>query len=354
MALLPIRLRFYDVKECGYFPPRVRGKSAPVSPAFGDLADALNDIAEWANKPGMRLGDTRTFGKPGDGSSVFCFSLIRGMSGARLLVTWNEVPSTDQGVSSVMPDAPVGNSEIHTSKHPKGSIPGYPTYFLILPDANLLATVVRKGHGRTIGKTAMEYYVRQYMERYSRHVIFEAEGEGTTGKSDYTIAGYALNGEGPPQELVPRFRSVVHRQQSELERLRADRERIRRVISRNFLVENDQSDKAIWQGMLRRLGFRQSQYNTECRYDYKVDATPTADDLEGIINRWTESSEADDGADVGFVMDGESSKVYWLRNALATSEATLSVAIDNGGHMDPRSLLTELERGLDVHLSNLT
>ena len=241
------RLNFYDVRACGYYRPR------QTSPQFGDFAQLASTLLTWVKKADKPLSETSSYVPGADDPFMptYCLDMWH-KGGDFVLVTWNETPTTDGKVGSVDGTQPVGVAQVEQTELPStSSIPGYPTYFWLLPQQNLLATVqfgdVRNGHQN------LDRYFQGFLASYSKNVRYGESGSG----SDVHICGYAENAGDEPAHLEPRFASGLHQNPSELDFLRSKRTHIRKIVRNQTLRNKADGHPALWKRMLVRLGIKE-------------------------------------------------------------------------------------------------
>lgn len=336
-----VTIRLYQIKKCGYYPLRSSVRS------FGGIAETLQQLHDWVHDPRKSLADTKVFDVV-DASGldpVYCFDIKRHESGLWLLVTWNKSHTTNGRVASVDGTRPVGVAGVTLTDPPPGGIPGYPTYFLFLPNQSTLATVQFDGFRN--GHMNMCEYLRQFLAKYSAYVV---EVEPDDGED--VICGYSPSeNEDPMPDVVPRFESAPLTVPGPVEFIRQNRERIRKVIRRNklsFSVPNERN-------MLLRLLSLQSVGNAEVHQGivktrYEVNIRLSDEELEALIGEWERHGDDAKWQDVGFVVDGDA-KIHWLGRAYCRTEIEVNVEPDGAGIVDAQALLAELYRNRAAILS---
>ncbi len=171
------RITFYRVDRCGYY------RYGQPTPEFGVMPDILTVLISWTRaKP---LGNTCPFqgGDDDDVSPVYCFDIVQDQhNGDVLLTTWNSVPSTEGNIASVDPRSQVGAPSVSLTDLPAGAIPGYATYFWMIPEHNLLATLCFSR--RLNGHRGLVKLMNEFMAKCTRYVVVNEEDEG------YQVLGY--------------------------------------------------------------------------------------------------------------------------------------------------------------------
>jgi hypothetical protein len=313
MPLEDVKITFYRVKQCGYY-----GYGADV-PAFGRLEETLTEMAAWSN--GIALSLTKILDPNDDELPVYLFGM-RKVGNDWTFATWNEVPAHEGGVASVSRRSVVGQAQVHLNPINADDIPGYATYFWAVPDQNVIASV-RFAYNIS-GQEGMRRYVERFLALESSHAV-EGEQEG-----DLKVVGYC---EAPGEPLVkvsPRFRTNAFAKAGHVRYILQNHARIRKVIRRGHLSVTNQAERTILQKTVQFLRGRalNNQVLVNRSAYIELEYTPSLEELNEMIN-----SEADDPGtsawdDMGFVMQGEPNKKYWLGRSLASDDFQLDVTRD--------------------------
>lgn len=342
------RITFYKVTQCGYF------RRANDVPEFGGFTQALEDLQAWSrDRP---LGHTKTFEVTEDSGHLGVYLLdvrkARGQN-AWLLSLWNESASTDGAIASVMPASTVGSPRVVMNDVAPGSIPGFATYFFMLPDEQLIAGI-RFQH-KVYGHIPMRNYLRGFLQTASRHVVY-ADGDAVE------ILGYAEKQGGEPRNLFPRFVSHIYATQGEHQMLRERATSIAKVVRKTVLQTKVAPQRALWQKMLDRAGLGEpSSRPSDVRVQYAMQVDLTKDDVTRLIADWQAEvgAAADQGGDVetewediGFVLRGDAN-TYWLSHATARDRLQLDVRRDSPEVVNAEWLLGELVRHQTMLLKKL-
>jgi hypothetical protein len=327
------RITFYSINRCGYY------KRGEEFPEFGDTKSLLLSLKDWVKQDGMTLEQTCTY-EAGDykpSYRTFCFDLIREQSSNTfLLTTWNELPSSSSKFAAVRGLDPVGGATVNLTDVPKGSIPGYATYFWFIPQRDLIATIQFQHNYN--GRENMEVYLRGFLAKFSDHVV-------TSSKNGTIVLGYRKS-EGYPCDpsLNPQFKSMLHRRKGQVEHIRNNFEKIRKVIRKEALSFGSDDRVAFWQTVLQRFGVSQPQCpdKESERIKIEMNYSPSEQDLEEMISFWQTHDEiGEKWDDLGFKMEGET-EVRWLSHCLAKSEFNLDIIRDNDEIINSESLLNQL------------
>lgn len=175
------KVTFYRFDKCGLF------EYGAEKSKLGELPDFLNQLMVWVQRNGKPLDETCTYAieESEDVSRTFCYDIVKnGVTGDFLLTTWNETPSYEGKVAAVNSKGKFGEAKVEFTKLPKDSIPGYATYFWIVPSKNVFASI-RFQHVLN-GKKNFDKYFKEFISKFSGYVVL-----GKSETSDFQIIGYA-------------------------------------------------------------------------------------------------------------------------------------------------------------------
>lgn len=326
------RIGIYDISKCGYYTWR------GADPEFGSIEEVLEDLAKWSkNKP---LSQTKTYQQ--SEFTELCPSYILDMkkkNGNWLVKIWNETPASEGSVHSVVGSSNVGSPKVIANKIQEGSIPGFATYFWVVPEKNVFASI---GFQHLItGQPAFQQYVKSYMELFSKFVVHSKE---VSDEVDIELLGYRESEKDRPQRLYPKFQTSLYRKKGEFEFLLKNVEKISRAIRKTRLQLNRKDDLKIWQQVLRWTNISEPTQKPAdfINLQYAIGAHITESDMVGIIEEYKENTERQ-WDDYGFKIKGDP-KTHWLSHASARGEFELDVEKDNDEVFNTDSLLTALDK----------
>ena len=311
------RFTFYDVTACGYF------ALASDVPEFGGLADTLAQLALWVKTPGSVLRDTCTYEPVQDGEIMrtFCFDVHHNDEcGDYLLTTWNEIESHDGSTATVRGGEPVGRAHVDLTALPAGGIPGYATYFWFIPSRQQFATVtfdqLLNGHPNLLA------YMNGFLRSFSQHVVRNTDAAGNI----IDVEGYRENDGADVAHLYPRYLSEQSHNRTSIQFITRRRAAIKKFIRKMEVHPNIHRETTFLQRIYENItGLHRQQPHAEgIKVKYEVSATPSADELAAMIETWR-SSRASNWEDVGFEIDGDTTKVRWLSHSLARADFELDV-----------------------------
>ncbi len=344
MPLETVHLGFFKITRCGYY------KGRKPTPEFGSLLALLADLEIWAQ--GKQLAQTQTFQKAVSSNGdtllpVFLYDIKR-RGNEWLVVLWNEVPSTNSQVASVMANGSVGQAQVHMNNVVKGSIPGFATYFWFLPEKEVFANI-RFQHA-TGGHAALQTYIRSYLDRFSSHVDLDT----TTGNTpfDMNINGYRASATDPLGNFSPRYKSFVFTKPGEHQLLIQQAHKITKVLRRTHLELQTPEDLDVWQKLWRKLHHQKTATTDTVSLQYEMKSSLSKEAVEDIIKTNNDDASESTWDDIGFQLSGESSP-RWLNKSYARDKFDLEVARHNAELVDLDSLFDGLTQRRTTILSLL-
>lgn len=320
-----VRIIFYRVLKCGYY------KRGENEPRFGPISDVFEDLRTWmAGKDS--LGETCPY-DTANADPTFCLSLNTHSNGDCLFATWNATPVTEGSVASIDPNSPAARPTIDLTDLPPNFIPGYATYFWIIPQRSAIATI-RFQH-RQSGRAGLEKLVKHFMLKFAKYVVIDPDGD-----ADHEILGYS----NPPSDeilhLYPSFKTLLVRNPTVIDELRSRRSGIKKIIRKSTLQPNDNLDRSLLENIFRKLGVTPRQRLNPLDIKYEMKYTPGGQEFNQIVGGYHESS--DDWDDIGFVL--EKDETYWLSNSRAKETVRLEIERQNSEIINGQSLLNLLAR----------
>ncbi len=328
------KLNFYEIEKCGYYCGDVH--------QFVDVTQLLADLEDFAHQDGCTLAATKLFDST-EGANpllpVYCmYARPFGAFDDRLVVTWNQTPENDGRVPSVDPEAETGTADVDFTDLPLGNIPGYASYYWFLPRQRVFG-ILRFENRIKNGHRGLKKYLGEYLRKEATFADVTLQGDRVA------INGYR---ETPRDELRvdvdPCFESRPRRGHSQLAYLRENRERIYRVIRKGEVNWDVRIERGAWKrgldvvfGRDREEVRERSLQQDGRKYKFEFDVSVKEDEFEEIVENFT-MGERSDFENVGFVLEGESSKVYWLSDALLKTELELDLRRANDEIIEYESL----------------
>jgi hypothetical protein len=315
----------YSISECGFY--------ADEKYLFGDAGTIFHSFGEWIE--GLdSIGESSTYTPNEDDGFLrtFCVDIHSLKAGdARLIVTWNELESVEEGVQVIEIDSKIGEAEVTAVEIDAMSLPGYPAFFFVEPDAGRILNV-RFEH-RLNGSRQFQRFVTGYMASSSPYCVWDKNNEDQ-------LLGYRENlkskiAKGAAPEFGTRLVSMPGRQDFLIGRCPD----IRKVIRRASVSPQVEAQKTFLDSAYALLGLKpNNRLRADVAFEYQFKVRLTEEKLKAIISEY-EKTEEDTWSDVGFTLARESSKVHWLSGAAARGKGRIDVTRTQGGMIDIESLV---------------
>lgn len=326
-----VTVTFYRVVQCGYF------GYADASPQFGNFPALLAEVGHWAK--GKQLADTRLDAPAGEGDSLPVYlSNFQQHAGDYMATVWNEVPANKDGsVASAPANAPVGRVHQINNKVVPGTIPGFPTFFWLLSQDGLLATV-RVESQTVTAQDAFRAYLERFMASQSVHAVrLPPAAEADDG--DITVWGYRGSATHPvTTRVAPRFRTRLHVSPGAIEEIVRRVAEIRTVHRRTQLLREESAAQAAWQKVMR---IPREIITAQANLRVSMATTLTAPELKTLIADWRKRGHGMHADDYGFQFKGESG-IHWLSGARASTGAVVPVTREDANQQVDTGALLEV------------
>ncbi len=335
-----IKLKFYQIERCGYF------KYADDEQHLTNVSDTLDDLKDWiSNKTLSETKTTNILTAATERLPVYCVGVEKSINGTYLLVTWNEIASTNGSVASINKDEPIATASSHVEQTelPDGNIPGFATYFWFIPEESILATI-KFGHIEN-GHIGMNYLIKGFLTRYSKYTvgriipIEERENEST---EEYEILGYGNSTE-PDNQLHPYFTSKLKKLAGKIDFIKRQRSDITKMIRKTTLSTTIANELSLFEKLMYKVGMSNAPaLNEEVELKYEIKTQPSSQELEDIITSWQEDHE-EVWDDVGFMIKGEANPL-WLSAEVPSKEIEIDTVRNNDEFVNFAELLKELDK----------
>ena len=298
------KIQFFDIRFCGYY---IANSDKHV---FGTVDQVFDDIMRYIQ--GKNLSQTQTYGVSENCPlRTFCYALEKRNS-EFLLVTWNEIENKDGKVASINTNGFPKNAEINTLECGEYYVPGYPTFFWILPAENKIATI--SFDTLRNGRENFELYVQNFLKAHSQFCGIREDG---------TCIGY---GEGciASGKIFPRFKTNPMRKAAEIDLIKCNCADIVRLIRKDAISCNAEVDRRWWEWIFCGANRRETVCE-ETRVRVELNYTPTIDEIENIEREWREGMKytQDRFSDMGFEL--KNGKILWLSHSLPKIELDLNI-----------------------------
>lgn len=350
------RFRVYGVNQCGYY---LRGTN---NFKFGGLDVTLQQLEKWVE--GKSLKETETYQlREGDNIyPTYCRNVLPNSLGEYLVTTWNQSSSDDGTVASIEGDALANKARVSILECPDGNIPGYPSYFWVLPDKNKIITIQIGGNNN--GMENLKKYIFNFLLFHSPFCIREECQKSVDLYSfdlNYEIQGYTPDSltASPDKKVVPRFETYLYeRGNKNIQYIRDNLFKVRKLCNKKELHHDVPYEASLLDRVYELVGLKEapaSSYTSRFRYEIDFEK-PTEEQFNAIIKEWENrfsSVVVNDWDDIGFRLEGKD-RVIWLNKSYASGVFNIAVKKESGMVL-PESLWTaisekraELLRGLMI------
>lgn len=329
--MLEARIRFYDIKKCGYY---LRAQKTPL---FGGVNDTLVNLSSWAND-GRTLINTTTYEPNSDKdiyNTYFCDWFKPNGGNDSILILWNEVPNDKGVIYGMNPTASPGNRSMQkTDFGDEPAIPGFPSYFWFIPEHKVFATVLFN-HSIS-GKGNLDHYIKGFLANKSPYRVFD---------SDNKVIGYSRNGKPDGySEHINAYFATLGRKNDELEQeLLQNRHKIRRFIKRETLQYTSHDGRSIVEKIFSKLLNNTPVFDNQARtISHELHFEPTASQIKQIISSYTGREGLSSLKDVGFVYNDQTRVM--LSGINVTAATDLKVTRQEDHIIRPQTLLAALTK----------
>jgi hypothetical protein len=286
-------IRFHKVKSCGLYRQRARNSE------MGSFTEIVNNIYNWSSSGGRLIQNTCTYEVNEDTDMDFLETYLVSMkhdpsSGDYFVAMWNRTHDSGDSVYALDPSTTVDNlseGALHRGNLPSQSIPGYATYFWLMPSQNTIATITF-GTPRT-GMKPFSHWLESFIKTESRYVRFDENDQ---------FLGYAIGNNQPNNDLVARFTRTLHKNPAKRDLILRSREQIRGVIRRINLDRGQPVHEGAVDKLLNLIGIANSSGHMphEIPLTYELNYTPSEAELNQIIVNYESGQDNGSWQDVGF------------------------------------------------------
>ncbi len=338
MAKVKAELHFYDVKNCGLY----LGRSDEARCLT--LSSLMKDLRAWGLEKDKPLVETSTFNSNKSYKPSYLFGMSE-HSGQFLLSLWNAVPQSSKGIGKVDGASKPGKLKVSHAKIGASDIPGYATFFWILPSSNQVVAV--KLENPTFGVVQFREYIKGFLGNFSSYIVNRVvDGEVLTGYSDKPKKTAGPDDRVPIPKLKPRFSFSARKIPGKQDEILAKSTRVSKLV-RDIYVYNNLKDQN--SGILERLSemFNSLEPKNKRKVRVSMPVELNRDDVKELIDLYNENDQSEI-YDVGFVFSGESGHIEWLSGSNKKEVVSLNVKWISDDQPDLDSLLKSLQSHMDV------
>ncbi len=323
---IDFKLDFYEVKKCGFY------KRAATNPEFGDLSTLVEDLTNFLD--GKPLNLTKTYDYDDDSGQLptYCYDFV-GEGDNFILITWNETPFEEGSVSSANGNDFVGEVSIELTSVPENHIPGYATYFWIIPSRDLIVSIRPVGMAFN-GHQNLKKYFQNFLRYYSRYNILDPNDPDT-------IIGYS-NVSDSDGTFYPKFETFLKKRPTDIDYLLNNANEIYKLIKKDKLHLEAEVQLSFLDSILYKLCLSDVDPTIleEKSYKIELEYTPNTDDIRKIIDDF-DNSTYDPSIDFGFQLHGRPSPI-WLSKTYEKHEFTFFVEREPGAVINANELFQQI------------
>lgn len=286
--MLSANIKFFDIKRLGFY------RRGQYEAAFGDVNTHFSKLKEWAHLPGRSFVNTITY-QPRNEIDIYRTFFNDWVSNQAtedsLLILWNEIPNDGGVIYGMSPDAIPGQTEMKTTSFEDDAIPGMPSYFWILPEHNLIASI--KFEHSFVGKLNMERYLKSYLCNFTLHGISNDNGE---------IIGFSDDGNYVENcDKIHAYLELTSKKDDHIrQKLLADREKITRFIRKERLDYSEPDTRGTVEKLVSKVLREVPVLSDKHDVNYSFHFKPTQDQLTQIIDNYNNLPEDSCISDIGF------------------------------------------------------
>lgn len=333
-----VKLWLYNFAKCGYFP--FRGDTAPL---FGGITQAFDALTSWTS--GKQLGQTSTFTtKDGDeGGGAYFLDIEKSSNGDFLVGIWNRLPGNKNNISSVGLGDVVGSASAEVTEIDLNRIPGYATYFWVMPSQQRIACVRVKHDSH--GMDNFKRYMLAFLKFYNPQNVILGPPVST---GEISVAGYRRDT--TTNDIVagafPKLSVKSIALAGDIAYLKANAGSIDKVLSKTTLSSESPADFKRWQKMFDLAKFFGTppplREEALVKLEFPMQFTPRQ--LDDAIKGWQKRSDGTDATgedDLGFHLRG--GEIRWLSKSQARVGYQMNLNWIDDELVDLKSLLSQLQ-----------
>jgi len=340
-----VSISLFTVSKCGYYKADTMN-NAGVASEFGDLEQTIRNIEKWAH--GKKIHQTATYDVPEDSELRKTFFVgIYPQNDDFLICLWNQIIETGKKVASVGMDDVVGDVHTKFTEIDPNRIPGYPTYFYVMPREGKIATV-RFGH-KSNGMDNFKKYVYEFLKVICPdHVVHHVPEGDEAVKIGRVVRGYRKDvTKEVVQNIFPRLKIDTIRKAGDLEKIRKNSANIRQIVSKTTISSDVPVDRNFWQVIANMLGgeIQNRRIVDEMNIKIEVPLVVSEDEANSLIDVWEARLQNTDSSweDLGFRLSGESTPL-WIGKSHARKKFHIDLHWINEELVSPDNLKSELHR----------
>lgn len=342
-----VKIWFYSIDKFGYY--NTYSSRSKTPPLFGKVKEIFSSLQSWSKE--KSLINTTTYSESdGDVFMSYLLDMVdNSETGDMLLTLWIANPLTNNGqVAYVSKFDRVGSATTQETNMPEQGIPGYASYFWIIPSKNLIAFVMVENSKAS--KATFQSYVQNYLQFVNPLNVATL----LTDDFGYETVVYCDESNQRKLNVFPRFSFSPLKNGTNLEKLRENISSIESLKFKTKIVHAEELPEHWAQGIVKLLKLKRKKIHLEdIAINAEVPFKPTLTELNTFIDEWVEEfkESGEKHRSIKFILPsmGEEIDIY---DSLARLQYDLVVR-KNGAYFDARSLLFQLQSIRESALSSV-
>lgn len=330
-------LHVYDVTACGLY----RGQTSHQHLHLGAL---LKELKAWAIDSGKSLVETSTYSDSNYVKTSFCMG-VEEFEGQYLVTMWNKVQHLKSGIGLVNGAKSPSDVKVNKTKLNENDIPGFPTYFWILPASNKIIGVQLENP--SFGVTQLRSYLLGFLINFTSHSVREpgdlstVVGYSDTSKRNVNGGEHLVN-----VELHPRFSMEVKKIPGKYDEFIHRSEEVTKLVKDVYVYNSLDSKNSGYIEKIKSM-FDGLPPVVKKKLRVQMPVKLTEFEVKKLISKY-EENEHDDEFDVGLIFKGKSNQIEWLSGSTQKEKLDLNVEWNSDDNPKILPLLKQLKNNISL------
>lgn len=337
--MIKVKFKYSKLNKLGYYSTR---KSVQD---IDNKIDILDGMKKWGESHSQIQNACPFEVDPANGNyGVYFCGMAKGASNDYVLALWNEAPNLKGNVVGLRGSDAPGKAQINKKLGRKGYIPGYPSYYWIVPNENILVHLYVDD--MPAGASHLKTFVKAYLANKSENCVFQKQSSGSI-----EIEGFSIDGGPMPDEehtfLRPEFTSSrIYKDEILADIIRRQPD-ISSVIKKETLhyskLHQRSSIESFFRNMIPGTNIRGGQLEGRA-ITHSLKYKPSKGEIKMMYSRFKEElnklPEQREVDNVGFRFSDRSS--LFFKDSLAKIETDLKVNHGSNSLIEPIDFLNKL------------
>lgn len=329
-----MKVELHQISRCGFYE-----RGGNQSPLFGQLASWQQQLINWVQGR-SNVALTTTFqGQDAQAPEVYCAGAIQSRDGFGLIL-WHGTPGTENGVAYInMNDLP-GAVNVREVSLGANSIPGWPSYFWILPQQSLLACLRPTGKIRNLSTGLPE--CRRYLEGWlctqSRYAVRVTNNDQADG-AEFELAWRSTPDSASRTDVTVHVDTQPVTTPRSVDEIRSRYDQIRKLVHSVQIHRSLPADRSMLTRLMAVMGFDgiSTPDTDRLAFRWESDWRPKLAELESLIARQNANNENGRKERQAVRLKGDS-RLYWLDGGPVRDEVALPDNLEHSLHWSPQQL----------------